>query len=99
MKSSVIDRAQVRHVAQLAELELTEAEEEKLVSELARILDYVAELNAIDTTDVPPTAVVAHGGTALRSDEPETGLSHEEALAAAPNAQHGGFSVPAFVET
>jgi aspartyl-tRNA(Asn)/glutamyl-tRNA(Gln) amidotransferase subunit C len=95
---SVIDRAQVRHVAVLAELELTEAEEEKLAGELARIVDYVAELDAIDTSDVPPTAVVSHGRAALRGDVPEPSLSNEEALAAAPNAQHGGFSVPTFIE-
>lgn len=95
------DRAQVRHVALLAELELTEAEEDKLAGELARIVHYVAELDAIDTSDVPPTTVVvssAAGGAGLRSDVPEPGLSNEEALAGAPNAQHGGFSVPTFVE-
>jgi aspartyl-tRNA(Asn)/glutamyl-tRNA(Gln) amidotransferase subunit C len=95
---STIDRAQVRHVATLAELELTDAEEEKLAGELARIVDYVAELNAIDTSNVPPTAVIAHGAAGLRSDVVEPGLSNEDALAGAPNAQHGGFSVPTFIE-
>ncbi len=97
-----MDRAQIRHLAELAELELTEAEEERLASEIGRIVAYVAELDAIDTKDVPPTAHVTAGATKyaeiLRPDEPRPGLSHDDALAAAPRAAHGGFEVPTFVE-
>ena len=94
-----MDRAQIRHVAELAELELTEAEEARLAEEIGRIVAYVAELEAIDTSNVPPTALVTADASApLRSDEPRPGLSHEEALAGAPRAEHGGFVVPTFVE-
>ena len=94
-----MDRAQIRHVAQLAELDLTEDEETRLAEEISRIVAYVAELDAIDTSDVPPTAHVTVGDAPpLRADEPRPGLSHEEALAGAPRAVHGGFSVPTFVE-
>lgn len=104
-----MDRAQIRHVAELAELELTDDEEERLATEIGRIVAYVRELDAIDTNDVPPTAhVMAEAapdpsrpdepmGT-LREDVPQPGLSHEEALAGAPRAGHGGFEVPTFVE-
>jgi len=98
MSKPIIDRDQIRHVATLAELELTEQEEERLVSEMSRIVAYVAELDAIDTSDVPPTAVVVAAGAALRPDVHEPGLSNEDALKGAPNAAHGGFSVPTFVE-
>jgi aspartyl-tRNA(Asn)/glutamyl-tRNA(Gln) amidotransferase subunit C len=94
-----MDRAQIRHVAELAELRLTEEEEARLTSEIGRIVAYMAELDAIDTTGVPPTAHVATGaGQNLRADEPREGLSHEAALAGAPKTAHGGFSVPTFVE-
>lgn len=94
-----MDRAQIRHIAQLAELELTEDEETRLIEEVGRIVTYFAELDAIDTTNVAPTAhVTAEASTPLREDTPEGGLTHDEALASAPRAAHGGFSVPTFVE-
>jgi aspartyl-tRNA(Asn)/glutamyl-tRNA(Gln) amidotransferase subunit C len=104
MSSRVIDRNQIRHVAQLAELRLSDEEEARFTEEVARIVAYVAELEAIDTTDVPPTAHVTSdeqgggGGGGLRPDEHVSGLSHDQALAGAPRAAHGGFSVPTFVE-
>ena len=93
-----MDRAQIRHVAELAELELTDDEEERLAAEIGRIVAYFAELDAIDTKDVPPTAHVVAEASPLRPDDPHPGLAHEEALAGAPRAAHGGFSVPTFVE-
>lgn len=100
-----MDRAQIRHVAELAELELTEAEEERLVGEIGGIVAYFAELDAIDTEGVPPTAIVTegrgatHAGAApLREDRPEPCLAHDEALAGAPAVAQGGFAVPTFVE-
>jgi aspartyl-tRNA(Asn)/glutamyl-tRNA(Gln) amidotransferase subunit C len=93
-----MDRAQIRHVAELAELELTEDEEERLAAEIGRVVAYVSELDAIDTTNVPPTAHVMTETAPLRPDEPQPGLAHDEALAGAPRAAHGGFEVPTFVE-
>lgn len=102
-----MDKAQIRHVAELAELSLSEEEEQRLTGEVGRILAYVAELDAIDTTDVPPTSLVdeeARGTGPLRSgdgwrkDEVIPGVSHEDALAQAPQAEHDGFGVPGFVE-
>ncbi len=93
-----MDRAQIRHVAELAELELTDEEEERLAAEIGRIVAYVHELDAIDTKDVPPTAHVMAETPPLREDEPQPGLSHDDALAGAPRAAHGGFEVPTFVE-
>jgi len=94
-----MDLATIRHVAELAELTLTEEEEKRMADEIGRILAYVAELDAIDTADVPPTTQLASGGEdAWRPDAEEVGLSHEDALAGAPRADHDGFGVPAFVE-
>lgn len=93
-----MDRATIHYVAELAELELTEDEEERLTADISRIVAYVAELEAVDTTGVPTTSHVMLESSPLRADEPEPGLTHDEALAGAPNAAHGGFSVPTFVE-
>jgi len=97
------DLARLRHVAQLSELSLSEDEETRFAGELRRIVALFAELDAIDTTDVPPTAHVA-GIEPVRSEEgwredvAKPGLDHDEALAAAPRVEHGGFAVPTFVE-
>ena len=94
-----MDRAQVRHIAKLAELELSEEEENRLVGELEAIVAYVAELETVDVSQVPPTAhVSANEANVLRPDVHAQGLSHEDALKSAPASAHGGFSVPTFVE-
>ncbi len=98
-----IDLERVRHVAQLAELSLSAEEERRLASEIGRIVAFFAELDAIDTAGVPPTAHVA-GIEPVRSEEGwredvvHEGLTHDEALAGAPHVEHGGFAVPTFVE-
>lgn len=95
-----MDRAQIRHVAELAELSLTEEEEAKLADEIGRILAYAKELDAVDVSAVPPTAHVGAqaSGEGWRADEAAPGLSHEDALREAPRAEHDGFAVPTFVE-
>jgi aspartyl-tRNA(Asn)/glutamyl-tRNA(Gln) amidotransferase subunit C len=98
-----LDLDRIRHVAELSELSLTADEERRLAVEIGRIVAYVAELEAIDTTDVPPTAHVSgieptRSGDGWREDEVKPGLSHDDALAAAPQAAHDGFAVPTFVE-
>lgn len=98
-----LDLARIRHIATLAELTLTEEEERRLVTEIGHIVAYFAELDAIDTTDVPPTAHVAgiepsRSGQGWREDVTKDGLSHEDALAGAPEASHDGFAVPGFVD-
>lgn len=94
-----MDLAQIRHVATLAELSLTDEEATRMATEVGRILAYVAELDAVDTTNVPPTAHVSAMGSGggLRPDAVVEGLSHADALAQAPRAEHGGFVVPTFV--
>ena len=96
-----IDR--IRHVATLAELSLTDEEEARLATEVARTVAMFAELDAIDTTDVPPTAHVAgieptRSEDGWREDVAKPGIDHEEALAGAPHIEHGGFAVPTFLE-
>lgn len=98
-----MERPDIKHLAELAELSLSPEEEEKLAADVARILAYVKELEALDTSKVEATAQVgavraAKSGEGWREDEVEDGLEHDEALREAPRAEHGGFSVPTFVE-
>jgi aspartyl-tRNA(Asn)/glutamyl-tRNA(Gln) amidotransferase subunit C len=95
-----MDVKQIRHVAMLAQLSLSEEEERRMADEVGKILAYVKELDAIDTSNVPPTAHIGLSGgqDAWRRDASEHGLAHDDALAGAPSAEHGGFAVPRFVE-
>ncbi len=100
-KANPIDPAQIRHVAQLASLSLTDDEVESMTHEIGAILGYFGELDALDTRDVPPTAHVQLEAASWRADVAAPGLSRDEALAQAPRraGDGSGFAVPAFVET
>ena len=104
----------VAYVADLANLELTEQERERMVRDLNSILGHVDSLNELDTSDVPPMAQVSdrfglddskHGSDrfayASRDDTPEglrKSLAHEVALANAPETDGTFFKVPKVIE-
>lgn len=87
----------IRHVARLARLDLSEAEAERLSAQLGQILDYVAQLDALDTADVPPTTHVLPVTGAWREDVVTGRLDRDEALAAAPEHDGQAFAVPRVV--
>jgi len=89
---------QVRHVAQLAALELTDAEAGALCEDLGSILEHVAALAAVDVAGVEPTFHPIPMAAPLRADRLEPSLTRAEALAAAPETEHGGFAVPKVME-
>ena len=89
-----MSRADVEHVATLSRLALTDDEIEKLTGELGAILDYAAEVSALDTADVPPTAHPLPLVNVFRPDDPRPGLDRDEVLAEAPAAEDGQFRVP-----
>jgi aspartyl-tRNA(Asn)/glutamyl-tRNA(Gln) amidotransferase subunit C len=89
-----VSRADVEHVATLSRLALTDDEIEPLIGELGAILDYAAEVSALDTADVPPTAHPLPLVNVFRPDDPRPGLDREEVLAQAPAAEDGQFRVP-----
>ncbi len=96
-----ITEQEVRYVADLASLELTQDEIRRLTHDLSEILTYIDKLNELDTTDVEPMAQVLFdaGETAtLRADAEVAPLSNEEALANAPLATQGYFKVPKVIE-
>lgn len=89
---------QVRHVAALSRLSLTPQEEEQYQTQLQAVLDAFAELDALDLSDVPPTAQVNLSAPALRQDAPAEPLGVEKALANAPDRVGGSFAVPKVIE-
>ena len=89
-----VSRADVEHVATLSRLALTDDEIEQLTGELGAILDYAAEVSALDTADVPPTAHPLPLVNVFRPDDPRPGLDRDEVLAEAPAAEDGQFRVP-----
>ncbi len=89
---------QVRHVAKLARLHLSGAEVERYQTQLSAVLDAVAAMDALDTTDVPPTSHAHFAESLRRPDEPVPSLPVEEGLANAPKRSHGSFAVPQILE-
>lgn len=86
---------EVRHVAELAKLHLTEAEVAEYAEQLSEILAYAESLRAVDTSGVPPTPFVLPLENVMREDVPEPGLTNEQALANAPDSTDGFFRVRA----
>jgi aspartyl-tRNA(Asn)/glutamyl-tRNA(Gln) amidotransferase subunit C len=85
---------EVEHIADLARLNLSALEKARFREQLSDILDYFAQLQALDTADIPPTSSVLPAHSVLRADEPRPGLSLEELLRGAPDAEANQFRVP-----
>ncbi len=90
----MISEEQVRHVANLARLGLTEEEIGRMSGQLGAILDSIEKIRELDLTDVLPTANPLNLSNVLRPDEPRPELPREEALAPAPEPADDLFAVP-----
>lgn len=93
-----VTHERVRATADLARLDLRDEEVAPLAAQLQKILQHIAALDALDTSQVEPTRHVTAMACALRADVPVPGVDREEALAQAPRAELGAFVVPQFVE-
>ena len=91
-----ISEEQVRHVARLARLGLTDEQVAHLQVELNDILLQVERISALDLADVPPTAHAVEVTNVVRPDEVRPCLSREDALKNAPDQQDGAFLIPKF---
>jgi aspartyl-tRNA(Asn)/glutamyl-tRNA(Gln) amidotransferase subunit C len=89
-----ITRDDVLHVAELAQLELTEEEIERLGSQLSAILEAVGKVSQLDLADVPPTSHPLDLVNVWAEDEPRPSLAREDALRNAPEREGGFFRVP-----
>ncbi|MBX6763053.1 MAG: Asp-tRNA(Asn)/Glu-tRNA(Gln) amidotransferase subunit GatC [Rubrobacteraceae bacterium] len=90
----MISEEEVRHVAELARLELTDEELERIGGQLGAILQSIEKIGELDLSGVPPTANPLNLTNVLRPDEPQEELSVEQALANAPEAEGNLFVVP-----
>ena len=90
-----ISKDEVKHIADLARLELSEEEIEKFQKELSSILEYVSQLSKVDTEKVEPTFQTTGLKNVFREDkvEKERELSQEGALKNAPDKKEGYFKV------
>jgi aspartyl-tRNA(Asn)/glutamyl-tRNA(Gln) amidotransferase subunit C len=93
-----LSREEVRHIALLARLGLSEDEVEKLREQLSNILENFEILKKVDTTDVPPTSHPIALVNVLRDDEVEPSFPPNEILANAPQEEDGYFRVRAVLE-
>jgi aspartyl-tRNA(Asn)/glutamyl-tRNA(Gln) amidotransferase subunit C len=94
MATEKITEADVRHVAKLARLDVTDDEVALFAGQLAAVLEHAEDVEALDTAGVPPTAHPLPLVNVLREDVPADGVDREEVLAMAPAAQDGRFRVP-----
>lgn len=100
----------VERVARLAHLELAPEEEGRMVSDLNAILEYVAELNELDTSNIAPLAQVSEIGSeleigsregsdvSLRADQLAPSLSRAVVMSQAPETDQAFFKVPKVIE-
>lgn len=93
-----IDETQVRHVATLSRLELTGEEAAQFSSQLSAILEYVEQLDQLDTDDVEPTAHPLPLRNVLRRDEPDDPIGISDALANAPQRADSFFKTPKVID-
>lgn len=85
---------EVRHVARLARIDLTDDELAALKDELSDLLGHVDRIRRLETHDVPPTAHPLPLTNVFRPDEVTESLERDEVLQAAPASEEGRFLVP-----
>ena len=89
---------EVRKVADLARLEISDAELETMARQLNAIVDYINQLQQINTDGVEPLAHALSIHNVFRPDEPSPSLSVDEALANAPDRRQNFYGVPAVLD-
>ncbi|HEY2421175.1 MAG TPA: Asp-tRNA(Asn)/Glu-tRNA(Gln) amidotransferase subunit GatC [Neobacillus sp.] len=94
---SRISNEQVKHVANLARLAITENEAEVFTKQLDAIITFAEQLNELDTENVEPTYHVLDMKNVLREDIPQLGLPRELVLKNAPEHQDGQIKVPSIL--
>lgn len=95
---SRISRQEVDQIAELARLSLSDEEAAAMERDLERILDYVADLQSLDTEGVVPTAHATLLATPLRKDEAAPPMDPERAVANAPESAGTAFVVPKVID-
>jgi aspartyl-tRNA(Asn)/glutamyl-tRNA(Gln) amidotransferase subunit C len=93
-----LDKATVRRIAKLARIRLEEDELEPMGVELGRILEWIEQLNEVDTADVPAMIGAEDHALRRRPDAITDGRYQDKVLANAPDSAGGFYAVPKVVE-
>lgn len=93
----MINKKEVEHIANLAQLKLDEKDMDLFTKQLGDILDYVEKLKELDTDSVIPTAYTVPMKNVLREDKVEPSLEREKVLKNAPDKKEGQFRVPKII--
>ena len=93
-----VSKEDVKHIAKLSKLNLTEKELEKYTNELSSIVDFANELSNISVEGIKPTAHILDIKNVFRKDEVQPSYDREEILKNAPSKDAGCVSVPKVVE-
>jgi aspartyl-tRNA(Asn)/glutamyl-tRNA(Gln) amidotransferase subunit C len=93
-----IDREEVKHVARLARLELSEEEIERFTAQLSAILEYMDQLNEVNTEGIEPTSHILEFTNVFKKDQVEIGPWGSVSLSNAPAQEHKHYKVPKIIE-
>ncbi len=93
-----ISKEDVKYIASLSRLSLTEEETETFVSQLNKIIEYVEQLNSLDTKDIEPTSHVIPLNNIMRDDTISESLNIKDALKNAPDPTEKFYRVPKIIE-
>ena len=91
-----ITREQIKHLAYLSRLELSEAELDAMQGDMTKILDFVAKIESLDLQGVAPLTQMSKSVDVMREDEEANMISKEDALKNAPDSNSDYFRVPKF---
>ncbi len=93
-----LDKETVAKIAHLARIHVPQQDLEPLAGELSKILDWVEQLNRVDTEGVAPMTSVVAMPARWRADAVTDGGYPDDVLANAPEAEHGFYTVPKVME-
>ena len=96
--ANIISDETIEYVGILAKLELNDQEKEEAKKDMERMLDYIDQLNELDTTGIEPMSHIFPVTNVFREDVVTNGDEHEQTLANAPEAKDGAVKVPKTVE-
>jgi len=94
----MMDQATVAKTAKLARIRLSEEEQSRLAGDLSNILDWIEQLDEVNTDGVAQMTSVVERGLPMREDTVNDGNIQEKILSNAPSSEYGCFAVPKVVE-
>jgi aspartyl-tRNA(Asn)/glutamyl-tRNA(Gln) amidotransferase subunit C len=94
----MLSKEEIQHIALLARLSLSEEEKELFRTQLSSILDYMEQLNELDTERIEPTSHVLSLSNVMRQDSPRDSIPRDDALSNAPDRTDTFYRVPKIIE-